>query len=185
MRYLIVFLTLFISATAFAADSQHRIGFNVGQNIIDTDLAVEDDVALTDVGLFYEYGFSQHFSLSAGYYQSIAETCFIACSDDDYPDREAAFDSMQLSIKGRVPLGRVFSLYGRAGANWYSLEYTGVDYFGDSVQIDRKDSGVKPALAAGVEFKSNLGINVGYEFQWLALETADSKNHSFFISYGF
>lgn len=97
-------LTAGLATPAFAADGGIYIGADLGRSSLKNDQTTRNKLG---PGLTLGYEFNEHFAVE-GQVRRLAHW-----SEDGF---KFGFDSMNLSLIGKLPLGSDFSLYGRLGA---------------------------------------------------------------------
>lgn len=154
-------LGMFASATALA-DIQP--GFYAGAGVGKVSIEIDDvgfDADDTAFKVFGGYNFNQHFAVEATYL------------DGGKPDQrfgpgsvEVAADALNISALGRVPLGEVFSLFGKVGFASYDVEVKGRV----SGRVVTSDSGSDEDLTYGIGGAFNIGTSFELRAEYEAID---------------
>jgi OmpA-OmpF porin, OOP family len=113
-------LGLFAGTTALA---ETQPGFYVGAGIGQATLEVDEigfDADDTAFKVFGGYNFNQNFAVELAYFDAGKPN-----QDIGVGNLEVALDGINVSAVGRVPLGDVFTLFGKLGYASYDGEITG------------------------------------------------------------
>ena len=122
---------------------------------------------------FYNYAFSQHFSLELGLnigadiddwdcYETYNDDWHCSTNNDSLfglDVDEVEYSNLVVAVKGTLPLSQRNSLYGKIGAHYYDYDINR----NNRTIINDSDIGVY--LAAGWQYRwdMGLGMNAGYE----------------------
>jgi len=170
MRYLVVILFCIISFSSQAFEDspedpektskKHSWGGGFGSGAILND----DADSLTLGSLFYEYHLDTNFSFNTKFFTG-------STSGDSVDDHTNSSTGLQLSLKARANFYNM-SVYARAGANLYD---TGNNSRGQD------NSGLGYVGAAGLEYLSDNGLILGFEFEYYTAGSIDVFGGNVFV----
>ena len=184
MRYIIGFLCCsMFSLSSFAAtqvtERKHNLGVVLGVGMANTQDERESDDAVSHMGVYYEYKLDNRYSVHMTALDG-ASQCLILCNDSD---TYVNYTSYQLSLKAATHFSGRWNLFGRAGADFYRVEYRqGTYHWGDD---PKTISGADIALALGGQFRTKNGFSLNIEYQYLPIKQGDLRTASVSVGYAF
>lgn len=159
-------LGMFASASVLA---EVQPGFYAGAGVGKASIEVDDagfDADDTAFKVFGGYNFNQNFAVEVTYF------------DGGQPDQsfgggsvEVGLDGINISALGRVPLGEVFSLFGKVGYASYDAQVKA--RIGSSVVFD--ESGSDEDLSYGIGGAFNLGTSFELRAEYEAIDIEDGS----------
>ncbi|HIF9169115.1 TPA: outer membrane beta-barrel protein [Photobacterium damselae] len=167
LRLCIISSLFTASATTWAATPSNVIGLNLGYGGLNasTKLKDFDSSDLFDGDLYYRRMFNENFGLEVGYRSSTGGLGSMLISPLT-KITDISYYGPHTDLYANYPLTGGFSLYGKAGINYYKLDYTyQTNIEGKKQQHRITDSELGGEIAAGVEWRYEwLGFNLGYMY---------------------
>ena len=150
-----------------------------------------DDIS---VGLRAAYSFNENVAVEFAYFDyGIAEDNYVDSFGDDIHD-ELKSSSMNLGLKGSIPLASNMSVFGRFGFARWDWEITETDSSFPGEEFNGDDSGTDLYYGVGMDFKLSEQVKLGAEFTYLEMDidagdnsSVDNevRNFAIFVGYNF
>lgn len=156
----------------------HTLEIQLGLGSVDTETASEKDDKESVSGFIYGYKYNSNLTINMGVVSG--ETyCIITCPQDWSSIRTLEYDSYILNAKGSLLLSNRWSVFGKLGANYYNLEFSGEN------RASATDTGVGALLATGFDFRAYNGFGLGFEIAYLDMGNISAENYTLNFSYMF
>lgn len=159
-------LSLMASTTALAATQP---GFYVGAGVgkatteIESDGTSEFDSDDTSFKVFGGYNFNQYFAVEAAYFDGGKPEETVIAVPGARGTIDISTTALIASVLGRVPVGDIFSVYGKLGLASYETELKG-RVNGDVVTgDDDSDDGVAYGVGAAFNIGPSFELRAEYE----------------------
>jgi OmpA-OmpF porin, OOP family len=156
-----------LASTTVLAETQP--GFYVGAGVgkatteIDDDGTTEFDSDDTAFRVFGGYNFNQHFALEAAYFDGGAPEETVIAVPGARGTIDISTTGLIASVLGRVPVGEIFSVYGKVGLASFDNELKG-RVNGDVVtEADDSDDGVAYGVGAAFNIGPSFELRAEYE----------------------
>lgn len=164
MLSVLIASALAFSSSAFAADKGFYLGGGLGQSRT-TSSATNVATTGTSFKLLGGYSFNQNFAVEAEY---VDLGSFAAVTGTDIKG-----NAFGVSAVGTIPLGEVFSLYGKVGATSVSTTATAQPGWMLLVPATQTKSGISLGLGGEFNVSPNAAIRLSFDsYQFDALASA-------------
>jgi OmpA-OmpF porin, OOP family len=150
-------VSLAFGAAAYAEDAP---GFYVGASLGEASVEVNEasfDGSDTSFKVFGGYAFNQHFAVEAAWFDG-------GKADESFGPAtvEVELSGLNASAVGRLPLGNVFTLFGKVGFATYDAEIS-VRAPGQSLSEDGSDEDLSYGVGGDFRFGRAFGLRAEYE----------------------
>ena len=147
----------------------------------------------TSIGVRGAYNINKNVALELAYHL-YGET------EDSYTDEygdiitdKVSSSSLNIGVKGILPLDKGFSLHGRAGLALWDAELEETDSYFPGEKIKMDDSGTDLYYGLGMQYQLNQQLNIGVEYTIINMGVSlsgvsvdhDVKNLSLSLGYNF
>ena len=183
MKWIFLTAGLLLNSHLQASDNTQRFGGLFGTGSITTDFPSEEDDLIWQTGVFHEYEFSPNLSLNNQLISGEGDFCLITCFINDV--RKVEFYVLRSSIKASHPFTARWHLFGQAGLHWYDYEFSGRDWLENTTPPPLSNSGIKPNVSAGVEFRANNGFKLIFEYQYVPMDNIDAQTMNVAVGFAF
>jgi hypothetical protein len=195
LSLLLVFTSTFnVSSIADTLAKPHSFGVSIASGGIEFNNSSYDGDGVAQVYGFYNYAFTENFSLEAGLnigadvddwecYEDRDDDWHCSTNNEDslfgLGVDEIEYTNLVAAIKGVVPLSQRNSLYGKIGAQFYDYELSRHN------RAVFKDDGVGLYLAAGWQYEWDMGIGMNVGLEKYDMDDLESTVLSIGINYNF
>jgi OOP family OmpA-OmpF porin len=166
---------LLASTTVLAAnDPGFYVGAGVGKAALEFDadeVGFEFDSDDTAFKVFGGYNFNQYFALEATYFDAGAPEETLISGPGGRGTIEVGTTGLIASVLGRIPVGEVFSLYGKLGFASYDAEIKGRVNGNVVAEDDANDDDV--AYGIGAAFNLGPSFELRAEYEAISLSDGD------------
>lgn len=187
MKKALLVAVCLLGVPAYASESNHIIGGNIGYGTQDfeSDNGKEfgaGDSLSTDI--YYRYMLNNHFGVEAGLMAGTGGIVSAISSIFSSVDN-ISYTGFRGAIYGQVPLSESNHLYAKVGMSANQLDYDITGFFSsDEVKsIESSGSDFYGAVGWGIRFQSGLGLNL--EYQYVPIQELQVQSFNFGMSYRF